>query len=101
LTTAVGAAVPSVASFSAGAKTIGKCEWLATAGAVPGFIGFAVGRTSWWDPLVDCRGKNVTREAAVSEIARRHQQIVKIFETRQMPVAGSSILGSSLEYRRQ
>ena len=28
-------------------------EWLGTAAAVPGFIGFAVGRTVFWDPLVD------------------------------------------------
>src|SRR5205823_12965540 len=28
-------------------------EWLTTAAAVPGFIGFAVGRTTFWDPLVD------------------------------------------------
>ena len=27
-------------------------EWLAIAAAVPGFIGFAVGRTSFWEPLV-------------------------------------------------
>ena len=32
-------------------------EWLTTAAAVPGFIGFAVGRTSFWDPLVDWRGE--------------------------------------------
>ena len=32
-------------------------EWLATAAGVPGFIGFAVGRTTFWDPLVDWRGK--------------------------------------------
>src|SRR6266566_5388861 len=30
-------------------------QWLATAAAVPGFIGFAVGRTSFWGPLVDWR----------------------------------------------
>src|SRR5262249_26594694 len=28
-------------------------EWLATAAPVPGFIGFAVGRTVFWDPLID------------------------------------------------
>src|SRR5438132_6910731 len=28
-------------------------EWLATASAVPGFIGFAVGRTSFWNALVN------------------------------------------------
>ena len=56
-------------------------EWLTTASAVQGFIGFAVGRTSFWDPLVDWRGKKITREAAVAEIARRYQEFVEIFET--------------------
>ena len=41
-------------------------EWLTTAASVPGFIGFAVGRTSFWDPLVDWRGKKITRDAAVA-----------------------------------
>jgi myo-inositol catabolism protein IolC len=57
-------------------------EWLTIASAVPGFIGFAVGRTSFWDPLVDWRGKKITRDAAVAEIARRYQEFVEIFETR-------------------
>jgi len=54
--------------------------WLATAAGVPGFIGFAVGRTTFWDPLVDYRAKKVTREAAVAEIARRYREWVDIFE---------------------
>ena len=58
-------------------------EWLTVAAAVPGFIGFAVGRTSFWDPLVDWRGKKITRQAAVAEIARRYQEFVGIFETRE------------------
>jgi 5-dehydro-2-deoxygluconokinase len=62
-------------------------EWLTTAAAVPGFIGFAVGRTSFWDPLVDWRGKKITREAAVAEIADRYRQFVEIFETRQKAVS--------------
>ena len=57
-------------------------EWLTIAAAVPGFIGFAVGRTSFWDPLVDWRGKKITRQAAVAEIARRYQEFVEIFEAR-------------------
>jgi len=55
-------------------------EWLATAAPVPGFIGFAVGRTTFWDPLVDLRAKKTTREAAATEIARRFQNWVEIFE---------------------
>ncbi|HLN33517.1 MAG TPA: DUF2090 domain-containing protein [Gemmataceae bacterium] len=55
-------------------------EWLATAANVPGFIGFAVGRTTFWDPLVDYRAKKITREAAAAEIARRYREWVEIFE---------------------
>jgi myo-inositol catabolism protein IolC len=56
-------------------------EWLSTAAPVPGFIGFAVGRTAFWDPLVAWRDKKVTRESAVEEISRRYQEFVNIFET--------------------
>ena len=55
-------------------------EWLATAAQVPGFIGFAVGRTTFWDPLVDWRAKKATRQAAVAEVARRYKEWVDTFE---------------------
>ena len=55
-------------------------EWLATATWVTGFIGFAVGRTTFWDPLINLRAKRTTREAAVTEISRRFQHWVDIFE---------------------
>lgn len=55
-------------------------EWLGIAAPVPGFIGFAVGRTTFWDPLVDWRANKCTREAAVAEVARRYQEWVGIFE---------------------
>jgi myo-inositol catabolism protein IolC len=61
-------------------------EWLATAAAVPGFIGFAVGRTSFWDPLVDWRSKKITRAQAVDEIAARYREFVRIFETQKEAV---------------
>jgi myo-inositol catabolism protein IolC len=54
-------------------------EWLATAAGVPGFIGFAVGRTSFWNALVDWRAKKITREQAVSDIARRYREFVDVF----------------------
>jgi 5-dehydro-2-deoxygluconokinase len=57
-------------------------EWLTVAAGVPGFIGFAVGRTDFWQPLVDWRAKKITREAAVAEIARRYREFVGIFEAR-------------------
>jgi myo-inositol catabolism protein IolC len=55
-------------------------EWLAAAAGVPGFIGFAVGRTTFWDPCVDFRSKKISREAAVTEIARRYKEWIGIFE---------------------
>lgn len=61
-------------------------EWLTTAAAVAGFIGFAVGRTSFWDPLVDWRTNRITRDAAVAEIAHRYKEFVEIFETREQVV---------------
>jgi 5-dehydro-2-deoxygluconokinase len=58
-------------------------EWLTTAASVPGFIGFAVGRTDFWEPLIAWRAKQSTREDAVAEIARRYRQFVDIFERAQ------------------
>jgi len=56
-------------------------EWLAAAAPVPGFIGFAVGRTSFWDPLVALRDGKMARQAAVEAIAARYLEWVKAFET--------------------
>lgn len=56
-------------------------EWLATAAEVPGFIGFAVGRTDFWKPLVDLRAKKISREEAVARIARKYEEFAEIFES--------------------
>jgi len=61
-------------------------EWLAVAASVPGFIGFAVGRTSFWEPLMNWREKKATRGQAVADIARRYQEWVAIFEKHNVPV---------------
>jgi 5-dehydro-2-deoxygluconokinase len=58
-------------------------QWLRTAAGVPGFIGFAVGKTNFWDPLIDLRAKKITRDSAVAEIARRFQEDVSVFENAQ------------------
>src|SRR5262249_21713673 len=54
-------------------------EWLTIAANVPGFIGFAVGRTSFWDPLVALRDGKATRNEAVEEIAGRFMKWTQIF----------------------
>lgn len=54
--------------------------WLRTAAAVPGFIGFAVGRTTFWDAVADERKGSATRAQAVERIAQRYAQWTRIFE---------------------
>ena len=56
-------------------------QWLTTAAGVKGFIGFAVGRTDFWEPLVNLRAKRISREAAVSAIAEHYREFVEIFES--------------------
>lgn len=53
--------------------------WLRTAASVPGFIGFAVGRTSFWDPVADFESGKASREQAARRIADHFQEWVEIF----------------------
>ncbi len=64
-------------------------EWLTTAAGVSGFIGFAVGRTDFWQPLVDFRAKKITREAAVAEIAGRYRKFVDVFENARVGISAA------------
>lgn len=55
-------------------------SWLETAASVAGFIGFAVGRTSFWNAVADYEAKKITRKEAACRIARRYGEWVGIFE---------------------
>lgn len=55
-------------------------EWISTAATVPGFVGFAVGRTVFWDALVDWLAGKATRKQAVERIAGRYREFVDLFE---------------------
>ena len=48
---------------------------------VPGFIGFAVARTVFWDPVVAMRAGRMTRDQAVAEIARRYLGLATVYQT--------------------
>jgi len=60
--------------------------WLSIAAAVPGFIGFAVGRTTFWDSLVNWLAKEITRDQAVDRISARYREFVSVFEKHQQGV---------------
>ena len=55
-------------------------RWIETAASVPGFIGFAVGRTTFRYAIAAYVSKQVTRQEAVSLIARRYREWVTAFE---------------------
>src|SRR5262249_41981628 len=55
-------------------------HWLRTAAGGRGFSGFAVGRTTFWEPLVDYRANRLTRDGAVAKIAASYREWVDLFE---------------------
>lgn len=55
-------------------------EWLQVAAPVEGFIGFAVGRSTFLDPIVKYRNKKLSAEEAAEVIARRFEEWVGVFE---------------------
>jgi myo-inositol catabolism protein IolC len=65
-------------------------EWLETAATVPGYIGFAIGRTVFWDPLVAWRSKQATRDQTVAEIARRYREFVDLFERKHASLSSAA-----------
>jgi len=62
-----------------GSDEAGILAWLRAAAPVRGFVGFAVGRTSFWAALVGLRDDKLTREAAVALIADRYVEWVRTF----------------------
>jgi myo-inositol catabolism protein IolC len=54
--------------------------WLQTAASVPGFIGFAIGRTTFWDPVAAHVARQITRREAAEIIARRYREWATTFD---------------------
>ena len=54
-------------------------SWLIIAAQTEGVIGFAVGRTVFWQPLVEYKEGTISRDEAVSRIAENYQGFHAIF----------------------
>jgi 5-dehydro-2-deoxygluconokinase len=74
-------------------------EWLGIAATVPGFVGFAIGRTVFWDSLVAWRSKRATRDQTVAEIAGRYRQFVDLFERKDAALSSAASASGRPEYR--
>src|SRR6266700_5180737 len=68
-----------------GAERDRVVRWLKTAASVAGFIGFAVGRTSFWQPLVDVEAKRIPQEEAATRIAHNFEAWIRLFEQARSP----------------
>ena len=63
-----------------GADENNVAGWLETAASVPGFIGFAVGRTTFWDAVADYESNKASRQEAVARVAHRYGHWATIFQ---------------------
>jgi len=55
-------------------------HWLREAAPVDGFVGFAIGRSIWWDALKGFLDGSIEREAASQQIADNYLRFVKVYE---------------------
>jgi 5-dehydro-2-deoxygluconokinase len=63
-----------------GASTEKVEQWLEAAAAVEGFVGFAIGRSIWWDALKGFLEKSLERDAAATQIADNYLHFVRVYE---------------------
>jgi myo-inositol catabolism protein IolC len=63
-----------------GASTAKVEHWLEVAAPVDGFVGFAIGRSIWWDALKAFLSNELERGAAATEIADNYLHFVEVYE---------------------
>lgn len=67
-----------------GASTEKVEQWLRAAATVDGFIGFAIGRSIWWDALKAFLAEELDREAAAAQIAENYLHFVGVYERQEV-----------------
>jgi 5-dehydro-2-deoxygluconokinase len=55
-------------------------HWLAQAAPVDGFVGFAIGRSIWWNPLKEYVDGKIERSVGARQIAENYLRFVKVYE---------------------
>jgi myo-inositol catabolism protein IolC len=55
-------------------------QWLTAAAPVDGYIGFAIGRSIWWDPLKAYVDGKIERAAGARKIAENYLRFVAVYE---------------------
>ena len=55
-------------------------HWLQQAAGVEGFIGFAIGRSIWWDALKGFLAGDLEREKAAEQIADKYLNFIRVYD---------------------
>lgn len=63
-----------------GADDAAVDHWLRMGRGVPGYIGFAIGRSIWWDPLKAYVDGQTGREEAAKQIAANYRRFIDVYE---------------------
>jgi myo-inositol catabolism protein IolC len=63
-----------------GASTEKVEHWLQAASAVEGFVGFAIGRSIWWDALKGWLSEELARDAAATQIAENYLHFIGVYQ---------------------
>ena len=61
--------------------------WLRAAAPVEGFVGFAIGRSIWWDALKGFLDGSLERDAAAAQIADNYLRLIRVYEELETAVA--------------
>ena len=56
-------------------------HWLRQGAGVPGYVGFAIGRTIWWDALKGTLDGSLPREDAAKQIATNYRRFIDVYES--------------------
>ncbi|MBI2238882.1 MAG: DUF2090 domain-containing protein, partial [Actinobacteria bacterium] len=62
-----------------GADAAAVDHWLRQGSGVPGYIGFAIGRTIWWDPLKGYVDGTTPRDDATRQIAANYRRFIDVY----------------------
>jgi myo-inositol catabolism protein IolC len=62
-----------------GANADAVDHWLRQGAGVPGYVGFAIGRTIWWDALKGYLDKSLDRDAAAEQIADNYRHFIDVY----------------------
>ncbi|HEY7440426.1 MAG TPA: DUF2090 domain-containing protein [Acidimicrobiia bacterium] len=54
-------------------------HWLRTGSGVPGYLGFAIGRTIWWDQLKGYLDGSLSRDEAAAQISANYRRSIDVY----------------------